>query len=284
MRMKCENALQEARQKRGVLIAAHRGVAAGNIPFNTMKAFDAALYQGADILETDITASGDGELFIFHPKQEINHLNLDIHIEKMTAEEVKKLHYVNFDNEDTEYALPTLDDFLETYKNRCLINLDHAWDDLPQVIEKVRRHGMEEQILMKAPAKLKFAQMMEELAPKMMFMPILKQKDVFSEQLEKMNINFVGSELVFADENSPLIQDEYLELQHKKGRLLWANAILYSYKAQLSAGHTDDIAVAGDPDYGWGWLIDKGFDIIQTDWVMPLHSYISNKNKGGEKL
>lgn len=284
MRMKCENALQEARQKRGVLIAAHRGVAAGNIPFNTMKAFDAALYQGADILETDITASGDGELFIFHPKQEINHLNLDIHIEKMTAEEVKKLRYVNFDNEDTEYALPTLDDFLETYKNRCLINLDHAWDDLPQVIEKVRRHGMEEQILMKAPAKLKFAQMMEELAPNMMFMPILKQKDELSEQLEKMNINFVGSELVFADENSPLIQDEYLELQHKKGRLLWANAILYSYKAQLSAGHTDDIAVAGDPDYGWGWLIDKGFDIIQTDWVMPLHSYISNKNKGGEKL
>lgn len=119
--------------------------------------------------------------------------------------------------------------------------------------------------------------MMEELAPSMMFMPILKERDEFTEQLEKMNVNFVGSELVFMDESSPLIQDEYLKLQHKKGRLLWANAILYSYKAQLSAGHTDDIAVAGDPDLGWGWLIDKGFDIIQTDWVMPLHSYISNK-------
>lgn len=277
MEMKCANALQEARQKKRILIAAHRGVSAGNIPFNTMKAFDAALYQGADILETDITVSSDGELFIFHPKQEINHLNLDVHIEHMTTDEIHQLRYVNFDNEITEYEIPTLDDFLEKYKKRCLINLDHAWDDLPKVIEKVRRHGMEEQILMKAPAKLKFAKIMEELAPSMMFMPILKERDEFTEQLEKMNVNFVGSELVFMDESSPLIQDEYLKLQHKKGRLLWANAILYSYKAQLSAGHTDDIAVAGDPDLGWGWLIDKGFDIIQTDWVMPLHSYISNK-------
>ena len=275
--MRCENVLQQARQQRGVLIAAHRGVSGGNIPFNTMKAFDAALCQGADILETDITASGDGELFVFHPKQEKNHLDLDIHLEQMTGEEVRKLRYVNFDRTPTEYEIPTLDAFLETYKNRCIINLDHAWDDLPEVIQAVRRHNMVEQILMKAPAKLKYAKIMEELAPDMMFMPILKEKDEVSEQLEKMNINFIGSELVFAKEDSPLVQEEYMELQHKKGRLLWANSLLYSYKAQLSAGHTDDIAVAGDPDYGWGWLIDKGFDIIQTDWVLQLRGYISNK-------
>ena len=275
--MKLENALQKARQEKGVLVAAHRGVSGGNIPFNTMKAFDAALCQGADILETDITASGDGELFIFHPKQEVNHLNLDIHLEEMTGDEIRKLRYVNFDNAPTEYELPTLDDFLEAYKNRCIINLDHAWDDFPQVIQAVRRHGMEEQILMKAPGKLKYAKLMEELAPDIMFMPIFKQTDEFSEQLEKMNVNFIGSELVFKTGDSPLVQDAYLELQHKKGRLLWVNSLLYSYEAQLSAGHSDDIAVAGDPDYGWGWLIDKGFDIIQTDWVLPLRCYISNK-------
>lgn len=275
--MRCENILQQARKEKGVLVAAHRGVSGGNIPFNTMKAFDAALCQGADILETDITASKDSELFVFHPKQEKNHLDLDIHLEEMTGDEVRKLRYVNFDRTPTEYGIPTLDDFLETYKNRCIINLDHAWDDLPDVIKAVRRHNMVEQILMKAPAKLKFAKIMEELAPDMMFMPILKEKDEISEQLEKMNVNFIGSELVFAKEDSPLVQEEYLELQHKKGRLLWVNSLLYSYKAQLSAGHTDDIAVAGDPDYGWGWLIDKGFDIIQTDWVLQLRGYLSNK-------
>lgn len=275
--MRCENILWQMRQQKEVLVAAHRGVSGGNVPFNTMKAFDAALYQGADILETDITASGDGELFVFHPKQEKNHLDLDVHLEEMTGDEVRKLRYVNFDRSPTEYEIPTLDAFLETYKNRCIINLDHAWDDLPEVIEAVRRHNMAEQILMKSPGKLKFAKVMEELAPDMMFMPILKEKDEITEQLEKMNLNFVGSELVFATEDSPLVQEEYLERQHKKGRVLWVNSLLYSYKAQLSAGHTDDIAVAGDPDYGWGWLIDRGFDIIQTDWVLPLCSYISSR-------
>ena len=182
------------------------------------------------------------------------------------------------DNEPTECGLLTLDDFLEIYKKRCIINLDHAWDDLPQVLETVKRHDMAEQILMKTPAKLEFAKIMEELAPNIMYMPILKEKDEFSYIIENMNLNFVGSELVFKTENSPLAQDEYIEKEHKKGRLLWGNTILYSYKAQLSGGHTDDIAVTGNPDYGWGWLIDKGFDIIQTDWVLPLHHYITTKN------
>lgn len=275
--MTYENALLKAKKEKNILVAAHRGSSCGNIPFNTMKAFDAALYQGADILETDITRSKDGELIIFHPKKEISHLNLDIHLEEMSKEEIRNLRYVNFDNDETEYGIPTLDDFLENYKNKCIINLDHAWDDLPQVIKKVRRHRMEEQIIMKAPAKLCFAKLMEELAPRMMFMPILKEKDEISEQLEKMNVNYVGAELVFAKEDSPLVQDAYLDEHHKKGRLLWANAILYSYKAQLSAGHTDDVAVAGNPDYGWGWLIDKGFDIIQTDWVTPLCNYIATR-------
>ena len=62
--MRCENFLQQARQQRGVLIAAHRGVSGGNIPFNTIKAFEAALCQGADILETDITSRKDGKLFV----------------------------------------------------------------------------------------------------------------------------------------------------------------------------------------------------------------------------
>ena len=33
------NTLAPARQQRGVLVAAHRGVAAGNIPCNTLAAF-----------------------------------------------------------------------------------------------------------------------------------------------------------------------------------------------------------------------------------------------------
>jgi glycerophosphoryl diester phosphodiesterase len=63
--------------KNGLLIAAHRGVAGGNIPCNSMASYETALVQGADILEIDIAKSNDGELFVFHPGLEHIHLRSD---------------------------------------------------------------------------------------------------------------------------------------------------------------------------------------------------------------
>ena len=45
----------------------------------------------------------------------------------------------------------------------------------------------------------------------------------------------------------------------------------------LIARHTDDAAVAGNRDFGWGWLIDKGFDILQTDFTAQLRRYIKER-------
>lgn len=278
--MNVRNALAEARRQRGVLVAAHRGVAGGNIPCNSLPAFEAALRQGADILETDLALSGDGQLLIFHPKKEKAHLNKDIHLNEMTMEQIRELRFVNIDNDPTAYGILTLDEFLERFKNRCLINLDHGWDDdMGLMIDAVRRHAMEEQVLIKAPAKLKYAQIMEELAPDMMFMPIYKEEDTMTELLEQMNVNFVGAELVFAREDSVFASEAYIRSHQDKGRLLWANPILYYYKSQLTGGHNDDIAVTSDPEFGWGWLVDKGFDILQTDWPMPLRHFLDNRKK-----
>ena len=57
-----------------ILVVAHRGVAAGNIPCNTIPAYEAALRQGADMIEIDVDMSKDGKLYIFHPGMERQHL------------------------------------------------------------------------------------------------------------------------------------------------------------------------------------------------------------------
>ena len=44
------------------------GVCGGNIPGNTLEAFEAALAQGAGVIELDVSQSADGELFVFHPR------------------------------------------------------------------------------------------------------------------------------------------------------------------------------------------------------------------------
>ena len=275
-----ESALMKMRRQRGILIAAHRGMAAGNIPCNTLRAFEAALAQGADMIETDVTRSADGELFIFHPGKERAHLNRDIHLGQMKAEDVRRERYVNFDNDVTECGIVALDEALEALKNRCLINLDHGWECLPETIRAVRRHGMEQQVLIKTPADPKYVGMMEDLAPDIMYMPIIREKDDISPQLEQRKLRYVAAELVFAGESAPVVSGEYIESQHVKGRLQWVNSLLYSYKAPLSAGHSDDVAAAGDPEGGWGWLMDKGFDIIQTDWVLPLRQFMDQRKQG----
>lgn len=273
------NTLLAKYQEKGTLIATHRGMVCGNIPHNTFAAFDIALNHGTDIIETDVTMSGDGELFIFHPRQEINQLKMDVHLNEMTTDEIRELRYVNDCRAKTEWGIPTLDEFLERYKNKCLINLDHGWDFFPEMIQKVRDHKMEGQILLKSPAtKPETFKIIEDLAPDMMFMPIIKEETMeAAAQLDNMNINYVAAELVFPTEDSPLLEESYIRSHHDAGRLLWVNTILYNYLKPLSGGHTDDVAVIGDPDKGWGWNIDKGFDIIQTDWTMALAGYLEKR-------
>ena len=131
-----------------MLICAHRGVCGGNIPCNTRVAFDIALMQGADIVELDVTASADGELFVFHPEMERRQLgNSDLDIRKMAAEEIKKLHYVNFDGAETSEKIYLLDDILEHLKGKCYINIDKFVDNPVAIMKKIQRHGMKVPIL-----------------------------------------------------------------------------------------------------------------------------------------
>lgn len=264
--------------KKGTLIAAHRGIAGGNLPFNTINAFNAALIQKADIIETDVTNSADGVPFIFHIGQEINHFNRDIKINKMTAKEIKKVRYVNADNNETFCAPPTLDEALECLKGRCLINLDHIWDGcFKETIECVRKHDMLDQVIIKTSLTDEYLDLVEKYAPDFMYMAVLNYEDNNSDKIFERNINFVGVELVFKDDTTHLVSPENIEHYHSKGLFVWANAILFDSKVPLSGGHSDDLSVVGKFDDGWGWLIDRKFDVIQTDWPMLLKEYINNR-------
>ena len=106
------------------LIAAHRGVAGGDIPGNTLEAFDTALCQGADMIELDVSHTSDGELFVFHPGMEPVFLHSNRLLKDMTADEARKLYYFNGDGAQTQKKLSTFDEALEHLKGRCYINVD----------------------------------------------------------------------------------------------------------------------------------------------------------------
>ena len=119
--------LYEAAQER-IIITAHRGVSGGNIPCNTIAAYDAAIAHGADMIEIDANISADGTLYSFHPGMERVHLGCDCRLPELRDEEIAALRYVNYDRVPTEWGICTLDEIFERYKNRCFINVDKFWN------------------------------------------------------------------------------------------------------------------------------------------------------------
>lgn len=260
-----------------IQIAAHRGMAGANIPCNTIPAFEMALKYGAAILELDLFKSTDGEIFVFHTGKEPQQLAQNIKVNNLKAEEIRKLRLVNVDFAPTQWGLNSFDEILEHFKGKCILNLDRCGAFMPDVIKQIRRHNLAEQILLKNSPKVEVLTAISELAPDMMFMPIYFDKDTTSEMLFNMDINFMGAELVFSTEQVEIIQPEYIEKMKKKGITLWGNAIIFDDECPLSAGHSDDVSLLENPDNGWGWLAERGFDIIQTDWTYQCGMYLKQK-------
>ena len=263
--------------KSRTLICAHRGVSGGNVPCNTLAAFSGALAQGADIIELDVTKSRDGEYFVFHPGKERAHLNSRKLISLMTMEKVKKLRYVNQDNDKTQFGVNTLAEVLDFLRGKCYINVDKFWTDIPGISKEIRRAGVEKQVVVKTALKDKYLAPLKECAADFMFLPIVRDRDEVTDMLRSQGINCIGAEILFEKETAPVASREYIDAMHEKGMVLFANAIVYNYKEVLSAGHNDDISAAGEPERGWGWLIDRGFDIIQTDWCGMMKHFMEHR-------
>ena len=265
--------------KENIIVVAHRGACGGNIPCNTLTAYEIALKQGADMIEVDVSRSRDGKLFIFHPGMEEDHFNKKMNFKRMKFEKIAKERYVNFDNSVTQFGVATFDDFLEQFKGRCFINIDKFWDNPEMIYDAIKRHDMIDQVLVKSKLSPKIIKTVEDFCPDVAFMPIVRDKHPYHEELMRRKINYIGAEVLFEKEDSYMASPEFIDMMHRDGKLVWVNSIIYDYKEQLAGGHSDDTAFTVNEDYGWGWLADKGYDMIQTDWALMLINYLKESGK-----
>lgn len=265
--------------QKNIIIVAHRGACGGNIPCNTMASYETALKQGADMIEVDVSCSKDGKLFLFHPGMEKPHLNKFRNLKMMKFSSIQKLRYVNTDNTETQFGITSFDDFLEQFKGRCFINIDKFWSNPEKIYNYIKRHGMADQILVKSKPDKNVFTVLEELCPELAFMPIVSDKHKCHKELMSKNINYVGAEVLFKKESAQVASDKFIEMMHKDGKLVWVNSIIYDYKEQLAAGYSDDTALTESEEIGWGWLADKNFDFIQTDWAMMLIEYLKRTDR-----
>lgn len=267
---------QKLAQKK-CLIAAHRGSWGGNIAQNTVGAYKAALQMGADIVETDVNATTDGVLYSFHDGNEQRVFGVEKSIRQMDSKEVENYHPINTCNELTAARINRLTEVLDFLSHGELLNIDRAWNIIPQLLEVLDRYpNAKYQVVIKAPLKAKAAYEYLNAHPvKYMFMPICYSFEDVEAALSYPDLNVVGCEIIAFDEQMELFSDESIQRIHDRNLFVWVNAVTLGDVGvrPLYAKLDDDVSVLEDPSLGWGKLFEKKIDVMQTDWPALLYQY-----------
>lgn len=267
---------QKLTQKK-CLIAAHRGSWGGNITQNTVGAYKAALQMGADIVETDVNATTDGVLYSFHDGNEQRVFGVEKSIRQMDSKEVESYHPINTCNELTAARINRLTEVLDFLSHGELLNIDRAWNIIPQLLEVLDRYpNAKYQVVIKAPLKAKAAYEYLNAHPvKYMFMPICYSFEDVESALSYPDLNVVGCEIIAFDEQMELFSDESIQRIHDRNLFVWVNAVTLGDVGvrPLYAKLDDDVSVLEDPSLGWGKLFEKKTDVMQTDWPALLYQY-----------
>ena len=135
-----------------IRVIAHRGFS-GRAPENTLIAIRRAIEVGADMVEIDVTMTGDGHVILLHDE------TLDRTTDglgaptDMTLDEIRRLDAGSwFAPEYAGEGVPTLDEALATVKGRILINVEIKSEAVshgvvPRVAAAIEEHGMIDQVV-----------------------------------------------------------------------------------------------------------------------------------------
>lgn len=250
------------------LIVAHRGTGLGSIPENTTAAVVAAARQGADIVEIDVVRSTDGTYFVFHELYEPMHFGFERRLGELDAAQIRKLRYRSLLGNRPK-GVTELAELLGNCPD-VLLNLDHSWRYWPDLFEVLDAHADPTRILLKCPPA---PEPLKALAGHHLAYPVIPRvtdpADV-NNVLGYSELNVVGFELIAVPGNPAFLSRDYIAGLQAQELLVFVNAL--SLVTEFG-GYDDEVSVLGDPDEGWGRLMDFGADIIQTDWPDLLHRY-----------
>ena len=256
-----------------VLVIAHRGDWR-HAPENSIQAIENCVALGVDMVEIDVRMTKDSQLVIMHDETIDRTTNGKGRVADWTLDSIRTLRLRNGANHLTDHGIPTLEEALLACKGKLLVNLDKCYGYFDRAYAVARKTGTVGHIVMKgaiSPTQLhkEFGSYLDEVY----FMPIIPLQDSMAEQhlqqyMERMQP--IAFELIFDDPETDLV-NQFKEIR-TSGSRVWVNTLW----ASLNGGYEDDKAVS-DPDAIYGWLIDKGVNMMQTDRPQLLLNYLREK-------
>ncbi|MBO4642565.1 MAG: glycerophosphodiester phosphodiesterase family protein [Bacteroidaceae bacterium] len=260
-----------------VTIVAHRGDWR-NHPENSIPGFQSCIEMGIDMIEIDIQRTKDGELVLMHDRTVDRCTNGKGKIADMTYDEIQKLRLrPQHSASVTRNHIPTLEEVLNLCKGKILINIDKGYDYFQQVYELMEKTGTTNQVIIKSGNSLEKIQKENgSVLQKVIYMPIvnLNSEDAEKRIEEFITIHPVAIECCIGKYDQNV--ERLLQKIRDAGIKIWINSIW----ASLCDGHDDDRAVElGEPDESWGWILDEGATLIQSDRPYDLMLYLKKHKR-----
>jgi len=256
-----------------VLVTAHRGDWR-NAPENSIMAIQNAIVMGVDIVEIDLHQTKDGQLILMHDPTIDRTTNGKGKVSDWTLDSLKTLYLKDGLSSLTPYKIPTLEEALKVIKGNILVNLDQSYDYFAKAYDILKRTGTMNQAIMKSnhPVQQVVAENGRYLK-EMMYMAVvnLDSPDALKIIKDYQTISKpIAFELIFKRDTSSVIN--MVSKINRDGSKFWVNSLWDS----LCAGHNDERALIS-PDSNYGWMLKKGFQIIQTDRPVFLIDYLKRK-------
>ncbi len=256
-----------------IIVIAHRGDWR-NAPENSLQAIRNCIDLGVDMVEIDIRLTKDSVPVLMHDETIDRTTTGKGKLSDWTLDSLKMLYLRNGANHPTHHRIPTLEEAMLLAKNNILINLDKCFSYFDRIMEVLKKTNTTDCVILKGALSYNqlitvYAEYLEEVY----FMPIVSLDDknasnIITEYINQMNP--IAFELIFKTDTSKILTQ--LEKIKKSGSRVWVNTLWES----LNAGYEDDMAVY-NPDSIYGWHLNKGFNMIQTDRPLLLLDYLRGK-------
>ena len=260
-----------------VLVVAHRGDWRG-APENSLQAFANCIDMGVDMIEIDLKKTKDNQLILMHDNTIDRTTNGKGKASGYTLEEIRKFYLKDAEGAVTTHRIPTLEEVLNLTKGKILINVDKGYDYFKDVYQLLVKTNTIDQVVIKSGYGLEKVKTDNgDVLEKVIYMPIINLDNVA--EAEKMideyaTISPVAFECCFSKETPDVLR--LLRKIQQNGSKIWINTMW----ASLCAGHDDIRSVEqNQADDTWGWVLEQGASLIQTDRPKALIKYIESKNR-----
>ncbi len=265
-----------------VMVVAHRGCWLDTAE-NSLAGIERCVELGVDMIEIDVRSSRDGQLMLMHDETVDRTTNGTGVVGDLTSSDLRQLRLRqgagDGDAELTQQRVPTLEEALSAARDRLLVNLDIKETLYDQAMETARRVGSESQIVIKMATDANDPRLANAaFHGEMYFMPIIREcTDDPARFCSPRLHDAVGA---YARYNPIAVEvvnhtDDYLvdgaNAVREQNARLWVNTL-----PGFAAGRSDDKSLV-DPDGNWGFLVNIGVNMIQTDRPEALLTYLKSR-------